>query len=153
MAKDRTNDKRPVPVKPGDTNALLAWFQELVRQARLTWRLLWDSRVPWWAKLVPIGVMAYVISPVDLVPGALFPGFGQLDDVAVLLLGAKLFVELSPPDVVREHLRALGARIKEWRVMEEEERAEGSPALIEGEFESLEPEAVEAAEEVEGEPV
>jgi uncharacterized membrane protein YkvA (DUF1232 family) len=141
--------KRPVPVKPDDTGALLAWFQELIRQARLTWRLLWDSRVPWWSKLVPIGVLAYVISPVDLVPGAMFPGFGQLDDVAVLLLGAKLFVELSPPDVVREHLRALGARIKEWRVMEEEEEKAESPTLIEGEFKPLES---EPAEDVEGKP-
>jgi uncharacterized membrane protein YkvA (DUF1232 family) len=137
-------DKRPVPVKSEDTGALLAWFQELIRQARLTWRLLWDSRVPWWAKLVPIGVLAYVISPVDLIPGAMFPGFGQLDDLAVLLLGAKLFVELSPPDVVREHLRALGARIEEWRVVDDE----GEPSVvIEGQYELQTPETPEAEAE------
>ena len=61
------------------------------------------------------------------------PGLGQLDDLAVLLFGVKLFIELAPPAVVREHLLALGARIKEWRVVEEEEKE--PPVVIEGEGE------------------
>ena len=51
----------------------------------------------------------------------------------MLLLGIKLFVELAPPDVVREHLRALGAHIEEWRVVEEAEGNEPS-VVIEGEY-------------------
>ena len=65
------------------------------------------------------------------------PGLGQLDDIAVLLLGIKFFIELAPPDVVREHLLALGARIKEWRVVED-----GEPSVvIEGDYEVKGPEA------------
>ena len=70
-----------------------------------------------------------------------FLGLGQLDDIAILLLGFKLFVELSPPEIVREHLIALGARIKEWRVAEEE-RA-GPPAVVEGEYDFIDAEAEE----------
>jgi len=123
-------DQHPVPVQPDDTSALLSWWQDAARQVRLAWRLFWDQRVPMWTKLIPSAAMVYVLSPVDFIPAAVVPGLGQLDDLAVLLLGVKLFIELAPPDVMREHLRALGARVKEWRV-----EGEGDPSMvIEGEY-------------------
>ena len=131
-----SKDRRPVPVPPDDTGAMLAWFQDVARQARLAWRLFWDRRVPLWAKLIPPASLAYVLFPIDLIPDVAL-GLGQLDDLAVLLIGVKLFVELSPPDVVREHLLALGARIKEWRVVEEEDEP---PVVVEGEYELKGPE-------------
>jgi len=128
-----------MPIQPGDTNALLAWIQEVARQARLAWRLFWDQRVPLWTKLIPPAALGYVLFPVDIIPD-MAPGLGQLDDLAVLLIGVKLFVELAPPDVVREHLLALGARIQEWRV--EGEESEPS-TVIEGEYQVQEPEKPE----------
>jgi uncharacterized membrane protein YkvA (DUF1232 family) len=132
-----SNDRRPVPTEPNDTNAILAWVQEAARQVRLAWRLFWDKRVPVWTKLIPPIALGYVLVPIDLVPDVVL-GLGQLDDVAVVLLGLKLFIELSPPDIVREHLRALGARIDEWRVVDEEEKENTPPTIIEGEY-RLEP--------------
>ena len=76
----------------------------VVTQARLAWRLLRDSRVPAWVKLIPVGAIVYLISPIDLIPDFVFPGLGELDDLAILLLSAKALVDLSPPDVVRQHL-------------------------------------------------
>ena len=76
----------------------------VVRQARLAWRLLRDRRVPVWIKLIPVGAVIYLISPIDLIPDLIFPGLGELDDLAILLLSAKALVDLSPPDVVRQHL-------------------------------------------------
>ena len=139
-----SRDRHPMPIKPTDTNALLAWIRDVARQARLAWRLFWDKRVPLWTKLIPPAALAYVLSPVDLIPD--FPpiGLNQLDDIAVLLLGTKLFIELAPPDVVREHLRALGARIKEWRVVEEEGEP---PVVVEGEYRLKGPETEEAEAE------
>jgi uncharacterized membrane protein YkvA (DUF1232 family) len=79
----------------------------LVRNLRLAWRLLLDSRVPTLTKLIIPGLMAlYILSPIDIIPDW-FVGLGQLDDLAVLVLGVKLFIELSPHDVVQEHLRRL----------------------------------------------
>jgi len=49
-----------------------------------------------------------VILPADLVPDFLI-GFGQLDDLAVILGGLRLFLRLCPPQVVQEHLRAISA--------------------------------------------
>jgi uncharacterized membrane protein YkvA (DUF1232 family) len=128
-----SNDRRPVPTEPNDTNAILAWVQDAARQVRLAWRLFWDQRVPVWTKLIPPIALGYVIVPIDLVPDVAL-GLGQLDDLAVVLLGLKLFIELSPPDVVRDHLRALGARIDEWRVVDEEEEENTPPTIIEGEY-------------------
>jgi len=125
------SQKRQIePLAREDTNALLAWLQEMVRQARLAWRLFWDRRVPLWTKLIPPAALAYVLSPVDILPDVAL-GLGQLDDIAVLLIGIKLFIELAPPEVVREHLLALGARIKEWHVVEGESKPS---AVIEGEY-------------------
>jgi len=133
-----SNDRHPMPIEPNDTNAMLLWLQDAARQGRLAWRLFWDSRVPLWTKLIPPAALAYVIFPLDIIPDVAL-GLGQLDDLAVLLLGIKLFIEVAPPDVVREHLRALGARIKEWRVVEEE-----PPVVIEGECQLQEPGEEEA---------
>jgi uncharacterized membrane protein YkvA (DUF1232 family) len=79
----------------------------LLRNLRLAWKLLLDSRVPLLIKLIIPGVMAlYVLSPIDFIPDVLL-GFGQLDDLAVFVLSVKLFIELSPRNVVQEHLRSL----------------------------------------------
>jgi uncharacterized membrane protein YkvA (DUF1232 family) len=79
----------------------------LVRNLRLAWHLLLDARVPLLTKLIIPGLMAlYILSPIDIIPDW-FVGLGQLDDLAVLVLGVKLFIELSPHDVVQEHLRRL----------------------------------------------
>jgi hypothetical protein len=36
-----------------------------------------------------------------------------LDDAAVLWIGSNLFVELCPPEVVAEHMRALGSNLED----------------------------------------
>jgi uncharacterized membrane protein YkvA (DUF1232 family) len=79
----------------------------LLRQSRLAWRLLKDSRVPGWVKVIPIGGLLYLLSPIDLIPGLVLPGLGQVDDLVLLLLALKAFIDLSPPGIVREHLEQL----------------------------------------------
>ena len=75
---------------------------------RLFWRLLKDSRVGLAPKLLLLGMLAYVIVPFDFLPDFI-PPLGQLDDLLVIFLGLKGFVRLCPPDVVREHVRAIAA--------------------------------------------
>ena len=63
----------------------------LLRDLTVAWRLLWDPRVPGMLKLMlPVLALVYFISPLDLLPGLPF------DDVAVLLVAARLFVALAP---------------------------------------------------------
>jgi uncharacterized membrane protein YkvA (DUF1232 family) len=128
-----SEQRSPVPARPGDSNAIVMWLRDVVRQLQLAWRLFWDDRVSFWLKLIPPAAIAYVLMPVDILPD-LVPGAGQLDDVAILLLALKLFIELAPPDVRREHLRALGARMREWRVVDEPGGPGEPEHVVEGEL-------------------
>ena len=75
---------------------------------KLFLRLVIDPRVNLAPKLVVLGVLGYLLLPTDLVPDFI-PGFGQVDDVIVLLAGLKLFLRLCPPEVVQEHVEAISA--------------------------------------------
>jgi uncharacterized membrane protein YkvA (DUF1232 family) len=127
-----SRNQLPAPVSQEPSGTFAGWIGDMVRQARLAWRLFWDKRVPFWTKLIPPAVLLYILSPADFIPDFPILGLGQLDDLAVLLIGMKLFIELAPTEIVREHLAALGARIKEWRVVEEEKEP---PLIVEGEYE------------------
>lgn len=75
-----------------------------IRQFGLIRRLLADSRVsPWLKGIVPALALAYLLLPWDLVTDFI-PVLGQLDDLAVLLLGMQLFIRLVPTEIVQEHL-------------------------------------------------
>jgi uncharacterized membrane protein YkvA (DUF1232 family) len=77
--------------------------------AKLFSRLVKDPRVAVTPKLMMAGIITYVIIPIDLLPDFLI-GIGQLDDIAVILGGLKLFLSLCPGEVVQEHLKAITAR-------------------------------------------
>jgi uncharacterized membrane protein YkvA (DUF1232 family) len=130
--------RRPLSDRRADASGIVIWFQQALRQAQLAWRLLLDERVPFWTKLIPPAALLYVLSPLDIIPDV-FIGLGQLDDIAVVLIGVKLFIELAPPEVVREHLAKLSARASEWRVVDEEPP---QTVVIEGELEPQDSEAV-----------
>jgi uncharacterized membrane protein YkvA (DUF1232 family) len=93
--------------QPPDMQSRMGLVESLIRQGRLTWRLFNDSRVPRWVKLIPVAGLIYLLSPIDLIPDLVLPGLGQVDDVAVILMSIKLFIDLAPPGVVREYLEEL----------------------------------------------
>jgi uncharacterized membrane protein YkvA (DUF1232 family) len=86
----------------------LRLFYHLPNFLKLFWRLLKDRRVPLWPKLLLVLLLAYVLMPVDLLPDILV-GIGQIDDLVVVFLGLQAFVRLCPKEVVRQHVRAIGA--------------------------------------------
>jgi hypothetical protein len=98
-------------------------FNNLSQRIKLIFRLLGDSRVSPFLKLLPIGSALYFVIP-DL-------ALGPIDDVAVVWLGTYLFVELCPPEIVEEHLAALRnqALPGEWQDLDP-----GKEDVIEGEF-------------------
>jgi uncharacterized membrane protein YkvA (DUF1232 family) len=78
-------------------------LRRLPSYIRLVWALLRDGRVPWAQKLILAGILGYIVLPIDLVPDVI-PVLGQLDDIAVILLGLDLFIRSAPQDIVDEHL-------------------------------------------------
>jgi uncharacterized membrane protein YkvA (DUF1232 family) len=67
-----------------------------------------DPRVPWYAKAVGVCVVAYALSPIDLIPDFI-PVLGLVDDLVLVPLGLLLVVRLIPPDILAEHRLAAAA--------------------------------------------
>jgi uncharacterized membrane protein YkvA (DUF1232 family) len=62
------------------------------------WKLFRHPDAPASAKSVAVGVLLYVISPIDLIPDAIL-GLGQLDDLLVIPIGMAMARQLAPPAV------------------------------------------------------
>jgi len=76
-------------------------LQFIMRQARTMLLVVKHPSVPWPAKLVAACSVGYIFSPIQLIP-TFIPVIGQLDDLAVLLVGMKLLRRLTPPAVLAE---------------------------------------------------
>ena len=59
------------------------------------WKLFKHPDTPWAPKLVAIAVLAYAVSPIDLIPDFI-PVLGMLDDLLLIPLGVALAVKLTP---------------------------------------------------------
>ncbi|GAB4471478.1 MAG: hypothetical protein Kow0088_05230 [Anaerolineales bacterium] len=75
------------------------FFGELSARIKLILRLIADRRVNPLLKLLPVASLVYLIFP-DLAPG-------PIDDALIIWLGAYLFIELCPSEVVEEHLKQI----------------------------------------------
>ncbi|MFQ5945454.1 MAG: DUF1232 domain-containing protein [Anaerolineae bacterium] len=128
---------------PGPSLSLIG---RIGREAQLVRRLLFDGRVPLWTKLILPGSLLYLLSPLDFISDPLL-GLGQLDDLAVLVLGVRMFVALSPPEVVREHLQDLSTVAARYRIVDERERSSESESDVSGRR-ALEP-AIDESKEAE----
>ncbi len=96
------------PVVPGassDLRDLLLVFPDLFM---LLTRLLRDDRVKTGDKALALFGVAYVISPLDLLPAWLFGPLGILDDVLVVAATLSRVVNHVHPDVVRSHWSGQG---------------------------------------------
>jgi uncharacterized membrane protein YkvA (DUF1232 family) len=69
------------------------------------WKLFKHPQTPRGAKLVAVAVLAYVLSPIDLIPDFI-PVLGQLDDLVIVPLGIALVTRLTPKPLWEAQLRA-----------------------------------------------
>ncbi len=60
-----------------------------------------DPRTPWYAKIMAAAVIAYALSPIDLIPDFI-PILGQLDDLILVPLGILIAVKMIPRQVMAE---------------------------------------------------
>jgi uncharacterized membrane protein YkvA (DUF1232 family) len=68
------------------------------------WKLFKHAQTPLAAKIVAILVVAYAVSPIDLIPDFI-PIIGQLDDLVLVPLGVALVVKLTPRPLWEARLR------------------------------------------------
>ena len=99
-------DKRPSKLLVPPQGGML---RDFVTRLKLIARLMGDRRVNAFVKLLPLASLAYLFWPADIIP--VIPVIGALDDAAILWIGSVLFVELSPPKVVQEHINELASNM------------------------------------------
>ena len=83
-----------------------ATFYRLGLRAKVTFLrlLVLDRRLPWYVRALPLAVLIYWLSPLDLLP--LFP----FDDVAFAFLVIALMVWLIPRELITELLNTADSR-------------------------------------------
>jgi uncharacterized membrane protein YkvA (DUF1232 family) len=90
-------------------DATRAWARRLKRDALTLWFARTDPATPWAAKLLAALVVAYALSPIDLIPDFI-PVLGYVDDVLLLPAVIWLALRLLPPAVVQ----ASRQRAEQW---------------------------------------
>lgn len=103
----------------------------------LLFRLVKDSRVPVGAKVIAGFGVAYILSPIDLMPEFLFGPIGLIDDLFVVVTVLSRLMKSVHPDIVREHWSGQGdaldaiTRVTTWADTQITKRL---PAAVRGLF-------------------
>ena len=91
---------------------LRQWARELKQQTLVVYFAARDPRTPWLARLVALGITAYALSPIDLIPDFI-PVLGYLDDLVIVPLGLMFVLRLIPAEVLASaRLKATAAAAK-----------------------------------------
>ena len=83
----------------GFVDTTRGWARCIKRDVMTLWFARRHPRTPWYAKALGAFVVAYALSPIDLIPDFV-PVLGYLDDVILLPALIWLTVRLLPPDVL-----------------------------------------------------
>ena len=78
---------------------LKTWAAALRREALVLWFGSRDPRTPWYAKWLAAFIVAYALSPIDLIPDFI-PIIGYLDEVILLPGAIWLALKLMPRAVL-----------------------------------------------------
>ena len=102
---------------------LRRWAKQLKTEIYALYLAARDPRTPLVARLVAGLVVAYALSPIDLIPDVV-PVLGYLDDVILVPLGILLALRLIPSDVMAA-CRATAASSPDVRL-----RSRGGLAIV-----------------------
>lgn len=69
-----------------------------------------DSCTPCWLRWLAIGIVAYALSPIDLIPDFI-PILGLLDELILLPAGIALILKLTPAEVIQRAQQRSAERI------------------------------------------
>jgi uncharacterized membrane protein YkvA (DUF1232 family) len=78
---------------------LKTWAAALKREALVLWFGARDPRTPWYAKWLAAFIVAYALSPIDLIPDFI-PIIGLLDEIILLPGAIWLVLKLLPREVL-----------------------------------------------------
>ncbi len=88
---------------------LKIWAATLKREVMALWFACRDPRTPWYARVLAMMIVAYALSPIDLIPDFI-PVLGYLDELILLPLGICLVLKLVPAEALAD----ARARAQSW---------------------------------------
>jgi uncharacterized membrane protein YkvA (DUF1232 family) len=96
--------ERPVAGAPrtGAKKTVAGYIGELPRFLRLLWGLMTDTRVATLDKVLVVGAIAYIVTPIDLIPDFI-PFFGEVDDLFLLVLALRRLMQNAGRTVLLSH--------------------------------------------------
>lgn len=80
---------------------LKAWARALIRDVLTIYIAARDPRIPLGVKLLALATVAYVFSPIDLIPDFI-PVIGYLDDLVLVPMAIWVILRLTPEIVIAE---------------------------------------------------
>lgn len=89
----------------GILDSTRAWARRIKRDALTLWFARSHPATPWYAKALGGFVVAYALSPIDLIPDFI-PVLGYVDDVILLPVLIWLTVRMLPHEVLAESREA-----------------------------------------------
>ncbi len=75
--------------------------ERLQRELIVVWLVLRRPGTPWYSRMIAGCVVAYVLSPVQLIP-SFIPVIGLMDDAAVIAIGLWLIRALTPKNILQD---------------------------------------------------
>ncbi len=88
---------------------LRLWAAALKREIMTLWFACRDPRTPWYARVLAMLIVAYALSPIDLIPDFI-PVLGYLDELILLPVGTYLVLKLVPAEALAD----ARARAQSW---------------------------------------
>ncbi len=104
---------------------LKQWAAGVRRDTLALWFAIRDRRTPWWLRWLGFLIIAYALSPVDLIPDFI-PLIGYLDELILLPAGLWLMIRHMPAEVLADSR----ARADAWLAAGESKPRSALGALI-----------------------
>jgi uncharacterized membrane protein YkvA (DUF1232 family) len=106
MAEDATRSTqsrtRKTAPRTGAKRTVLHYIRQLPHFVRLLFGLITDPRVAMVDKLLVFGAIAYIVTPIDLIPDFI-PFIGEVDDVYLLVIALQRLISNAGRFVLLDH--------------------------------------------------
>jgi uncharacterized membrane protein YkvA (DUF1232 family) len=106
---------RAAAPRTGAKRTVMGYIAELPRFLRLLWGLITDARVSVLDKLLVAGAIAYIVTPIDLIPDFI-PFLGEVDDVYLLVLALRRLLQNAGRSVLLAHWTGDPAELRDFNL-------------------------------------
>jgi uncharacterized membrane protein YkvA (DUF1232 family) len=98
-AESREEQRGP---RNGAKRTVIYYIRQLPHYVRLLLGLITDSRVAAVDKLLVVGAIAYIVTPIDFIPDFI-PFLGEVDDVYLLVMALQRLISNAGRSVLLDH--------------------------------------------------